>query len=305
MLDAYGAFLRNPDWLDDDFFVEWSRAVVTRLREKKIYLLVDETRLGARMAVMMVGVAFDKRCIPLLWRCYKANSGEDYPPEGQVQMIMDMLSLIQKALPKYMKAVVLADRGIGCSSNLCSQVDKKGLGYLFRLTRKTKMFNEEGEITIFDKAKRGEKWSGEGLVFKKKKIPARIHSIWAEGYVDPLLLVTNDKALTGQEYKKRNQIESQFKDLKSNGWNWARSYQRRPEKMARVLAIMVVAYAWILSLGSLAVEQGRALRLQKNKGGGWRRKWGLFKEGLVYFVEVASRFGVCPPLQFVPDKRLF
>lgn len=298
-------FVENGKWGGECYFVEWSCAILTRLRSKRIYLLVDETKIKDRIAVMMVGLAFDSRCIPLVWRCYKANSHEHFPAEGQVKMIGELLSLIQKAMPSGMKAIVLADRGIGTSPKLCKQVNERGLKYLFRITRQTKIVTEAGELTIYHQAKPGRSWSASGRVFKKRgHIPAHVRVIWEKACVEPWLLVSNDTSLTGHEYAQRNWQEQTFRDLKSGGWNWPKSYLRCPQKMSRFLAILAVAYTWMINFGCYAVEQGRARGLIRDKAGKWRRQWSLFKEGLQFFTEYVNRHGVCPKLKLVPDRRL-
>src|SRR5690242_19723112 len=59
----------------------WVRWVMSQYDGEEVVLLVDETKLGKQMSVMMVGLAYQQRCIPLVWRCYKSNA---YPAEGQV-----------------------------------------------------------------------------------------------------------------------------------------------------------------------------------------------------------------------------
>lgn len=298
-------FLDNEKWCTERFFLEWSRAILTRLGSKRAYLLVDETKIKDRIGVMMIGVAFDGRCIPLVWRTYKANSSADYPAGGQVNMIADMLSLIQRTMPSGMKAAVLADRGIGTSPSLCREVKRRGLTFLFRITKMTKILCDAGELTIYDQIKLGQTWRASGKVFTKRgRIPAHVRAIWDKGCESPWLLVTNDASLSGREYGMRNWQEQTFRDLKSGGFNWTGSYLRCPQKMSRLLAIMVVAYAWMLSFGSHAVEQGRAKRLIRDESGNWRRQWSLFKEGLRYFVEYVTRKGINPKLQFAADRRL-
>ena len=69
------------------FWVEWVRWVIGALGHGKITLLVDKTKWHDRIGVMVVGVAWQKRCSPLVWRCYEANNAAAYPVEGQVAMI--------------------------------------------------------------------------------------------------------------------------------------------------------------------------------------------------------------------------
>ena len=298
-------FLSNRKWDMDQFMVEWTRWVLSCLKVKRIHLLVDESKIRDRIGVMMVGVAFDGRCIPLAWRCYKGNSVKDYPPEGQVEVIASLLELVRAGLPASMTVLLSADRGIGTSPKLCRRVDKLGFKYLFRITKQSKILTENGELTIYDQVKPGTIWKAEGKVFKQRgRLPAHVRAIWEKDCDEPWLLITNDPGLTGQEYARRNWQEQSFRDLKSGGWNWSRSYVRCPQRMTRLIAILVVAYAWTLSMGCHAVENGLARSLTQGERPKPRRQWSLFKEGLTYFIERVTPKYFCPPLRFVPDKRL-
>src|SRR5689334_12409711 len=56
----------------DPFFSGWTKSVVNRLKQKQIVLVVDETKLKTQFGVMVVGVVYEGRCIPLAWRVYRA-----------------------------------------------------------------------------------------------------------------------------------------------------------------------------------------------------------------------------------------
>src|ERR1700690_3564027 len=96
----------------------WVRWVWQEYGEGRQGVLGDETKLSGHLGVMMLGLAYQGRCIPLLWRCYVANSKADYPVEGQVGIIMDLLNQLKAALPSDAKILVQADRGIGNSNHL-------------------------------------------------------------------------------------------------------------------------------------------------------------------------------------------
>ena len=64
-------FLDNKAFPLEAFFAGWSRWVVEALGCEEVTLLVDETKLHERMAVMMVGIAWEGRCLPLAWRTYR------------------------------------------------------------------------------------------------------------------------------------------------------------------------------------------------------------------------------------------
>lgn len=297
-------------WLDNQaldlngFFREWSQWVVEAVGSQTVTLLVDETKLQDQVGVMQVGLAWQGRCLPLAWRTYSANCHADYPAEGQVGMIAGLLQQVKAGIGSQVEVLVLADRGIGCSPELCRVVAGLGWRYLFRVTCQTKVVTAEDDYTIAQQVQPGEVWMQAGLVFKQRgRIPAHARALWAMGYDEPWALVTNDERLTGHEYARRNWQEQSFRDLKSAGWKWGQSRIRLPQHTANLLVLLVVAYVWMIALGSQGVAAGCMHTLVARLDGSCRRLWSLFREGLRYFVEVVQRHTVYLGLVFIPDRR--
>lgn len=298
-------FIANRAVEMDQVSEEWIRWVMSALESETVYVLVDETKLGEHLALMVVGVAHEGRCIPLAWRCYRANSAAEYPAEGQVAMIEQLLRRLQAGMSANKRVIVMADRGIGTSPALCRCVDRLGWTYLLRVTKMSKICTASGEYTIAQMVHRGEVWSAEGRIFKQRgHLSAQARAIWGQDYDEPWALVTNASDLTGHEYAYRNWIEQSFRDLKSAGWQWESSGIRHPDHMARFMLLLAVAYGWVLALGSYAVHWGRARALHRRPGSPLRRQWSLFKEGLQLFAEYVHRRGVCLTFCFLSDKRL-
>jgi hypothetical protein len=297
-------FLDNGNFPLQAFVRDWIQWVAQAVNSSEWTLLVDETKIQDRVAVMVVGLAWENRCLPLVWRAYPANSREGYPAEGQVKMIESLLKQVQAALPTHIQVLVLADRGIGTSPDLCRAVEGLGWQYLFRVTCQTKIVAEVGEFTIAQQVKAGEIWAMEGKIFKKRgQIPAHARALWSLGYDEPWALVTNDARLTGHEYARRNWQEQSFRDLKSGGWQWGDSRIRQADHMERLLVLLVLAYAYMLALGSQAMAESPFSPLQRHKDGRLTRHRSLFHEGLDYFVECIQRLTICPKLCFIPDRR--
>jgi hypothetical protein len=297
-------FLSNAAFPLRQFFAEWTGWVVKAVGSQEVTLLVDETKLHERIGVMVVGLAWQKRCIPLVWRAYRANDAASYPAEGQVKMIEGLLKQVQAGLPPAVMVLVLADRGIGCSPDLCQAVAKLGWCYLFRVTCQTKIVTAEGDCTIAQQVQPGDIWAASGLIFKRRgRIPAHARALWGVAYDEPWALVTNDDGLTGHEYARRNWQEQSFRDLKSGGWHWGESRLRRPAHVERLLVLLVIAYAWIMAIGSHALAADQAHPLHSRPDGQFRRQWSAFKDGLHFFVEYVQRYSICLQLLFIPDKR--
>jgi hypothetical protein len=297
-------FLDNKRFPLERFFQEWVSWVVEALALKQVMILVDETKLQDRVAVMMVGLAWEGRCIPLVWRAYRANDARAYPEEGQVRMIENLLCILHGALPPEVRVVVLADRGIGTSPDLCRVVAGFGWHYLFRVTCQTKIVTAQTDYTIAQQVQPGDIWAMSGTIFKKRgQIPAYARALWSVGYAEPWALVTNDERLTGHEYARRAWQEQSFRDLKSGGWHWGASRIRHADHVQRLLVLLTLAYALMVALGSQAVSQKRGHALQQHAEGRVSRHYSLFREGLDYFVELCQCHTRCPQLLFIPDQR--
>jgi hypothetical protein len=244
-------------------------------------VLVDETKLGNHLGVMMLGVAYEGRCIPLVWHCYHPK---DYPRCGQVSLILNLLLHVKKALAEYVDVLILADRGIGTSPQLCRYIDDLlGWRYLFRVTCQSKIVSEAGDYAIAKMVKEGQIWCASGKVFKKRgKIPAHARAIWSLGYDEPWALVTNDEQLTGFEYAARNWQEQSFRDLKSGGWQWDTSHIWIPSHARRLIFLMALAYAWMIALGAQVFQTEQHARPKRFKGR-CERRYSIFREGLHHF----------------------
>lgn len=288
----------------EEFFREWSRWIVGAVGSKTVTLLVDETKLHDRIGVMMVGMAWEGRCLPLAWHVYRANCHASYPAEGQVRMIEKLLEQVKLGIGDDVSVLVLADRGIGCSPDLCRAVDALGWHYLFRVTCQTKIVTEESEYTIAQQVQPGEIWGQSGRIFKKRgQIPAHARALWGLGYDEPWALVTNSACLTGHEYARRNWQEQSFRDLKSGGWQWGDSRIRTPQHVANLLILLAFTYTWMVALGSQAVAVGCSQALIRSAGAKPRRHWSLFREGLRYFNQFVKRHTICLGFTFIPDTR--
>src|SRR5579863_348536 len=69
---------RLQRWLDngrvesEECQRSWSKWVLSKVdMSAGLTLLVDETKLSEHMSAMVVGLAYERRCIPLAWCCYR------------------------------------------------------------------------------------------------------------------------------------------------------------------------------------------------------------------------------------------
>lgn len=270
------------------FFAGWTRSVVEQAGVRRVVLIVDETKLEAEWGVMVVGLAFHERCIPLAWAVYRANDAAAYPSEGQVNLILRLLGAVQAGLPAGMPVRVLADRGIGTSPALMRGIAALGWTFLFRVTKQSKLILPDAtEVTFYDQVTQpGDSYAASGTVFKKRgQIPGHVRVLWGLDARERWSLVTNDPALTGWEYAQRMWIEEAFRDLKSQGWQVEDACLQTPDRMANLWIILVVAYTWMLFFGYALWRQGRVSAPKRRPDGAYGRRWSLFREGWQAFLK--------------------
>jgi hypothetical protein len=269
------------------FFGEWTGSVVKALKQKRVVLAVDETKLKDQLGMMVVGVVYQGRCIPLAWRVYRANSAVGYPAEGQVQMIMRLLTDIQAGMPHGVPVLVLADRGIGTSPDLMRGIMALGWTFLFRVTRQSKILLADGSaVTFYDQVTTpGQAYAASGCVFKKRgRVPAHVRVLWGLHATARWALVTNDPTLTGWEYALRMSLDEAFRDLKSFGWHLEDAALTCPQRIAHLLIFLVVAYAWLLLWGHHLLTHNAIVHPHTRPDGSVVRRWSLFREGRQAFL---------------------
>jgi len=283
----------------------WSGFVVRHYVGERLILLVDETKLGNNLSVMVVGLAYRGCCIPLAFWCYQEAAW----PLGQVALIEQLLGWIAQTLPEGKVPLLEADRGIGTSPDLIRVVEKLGWHYLFRVQGQTRFQLPDGTtITLKEVVLPGGAWSAQGKAFKKAGwLPAIAHVIWDTPYRQAWCLVTNCSHISARLYANRYWQEAAFRDLKSDGWQWQKSLVFTPAHANLLLLVLSVAYAFVISLGTLAFEEPALTNHIFNKRLSiFRNGLRLFQRGLVFlnalFRALTQPFFVfldAPPLKTV------
>jgi hypothetical protein len=275
---------RLQRWLDNERIViatcqeRWIKWVLqTGVKPgERVYLLVDETHLSDNLSTMVVGLAYQRRCIGLAWWSYPPDAW----PCGQVALIGELLRRVKAVLDPSHEVIVEADRGIGTSPDLIQVVRALGWSYLFRVQGHTHFRapdQAEGEIQQLT-TRGGTPFQGAGEVFKKAGwVPCQVRVIWEAAYEEPWCLMSDRSDLTGREYGCRNWQEQSFRDLKGGGWQWNHSHVWQPDHADRLLLVLWLAYALTLSFGWLAYRDP-ALRVQATRG--TRLRFSLFRLGL-------------------------
>ena len=242
-------FLANDRVVMKRLFSWWIAWVLRLWGKAALLILVDETKLSDHVAVMMVGVAYQGSAIPLIWRAYRV---EDYPEEGQVALMSELLDQLRSLLPPQQMAMLLADRGLGTSPAWQERLSNSGWQYLLRVQRST-LIRLPGQKPqpLRRLVGYGQTWTAYAQVFKKAGWQWKwVYLVWELGYAEPCCLFSNQAGLSPDLYSHRFQHEASFRDLKSDGFNWQRSRVWLPSHVERLLLVLALASLWSLTEGT-------------------------------------------------------
>lgn len=261
----------------------WIQWVWSSLDTPCAVLLVDETKLADRVGIMKVSLAYEKRAIPLVWRCYRANSALDYPQQGQVLMVWGLLARVIAVLPADARPIVQMDRGLGHSSAMLKALKRLGIRFQVRVKQTTTFTSRRGHTCLLqDLVKPGEQITCHGTIFRYgKRVKGTVHLIWELNQMEPWCLVTNDPQVRGAVYALRMWQEESFRDLKSGGWQWQCSYVTSPDHAHRLLFVLALAYAWMLTQGCFVLNGDPAI--QREVFDGKHNKYSIFRTGVRFF----------------------
>lgn len=261
----------------------------------QLALAIDATLHGDRVVALVVSVLYRSSAIPIAWHILPANEkGEWLPP------ILNLLKLLAPVVPKNMRVLVLADRGLW-SPRLWNQIEDLGWHPLLRVKNNTS-FQPLGGCR--QSARHlvpgpGYAWVGSGTAFStpKRRRFGTLVVVWAEDQAEPWIVLTN---LPPQEvgicwYGLRVWVELGFRALKGVGWKWQHTQRTDSQRVARHWLVLAVAMLWVLAYGTRAEDAaaqglppGR-LRTPPQQPTYPGRKVSVFRQGISWLRQQLSR----------------
>jgi len=113
-------------------------------------------------------------------------------------------------------------------------------------------------------------------------LPVGFKSKNKKGMPELQIIVSFNKPDQAQEaYKERWQIETAFRALKTSGFNIEDTHLTDLDRVAKLLALVMVAFVWAYKAG-IYLNKIRPIKIKKHG----RRAKSLFKYGLTYLAKV-------------------
>jgi len=227
---------------------EWGR--------RKLYLALDTSMLWGQFCLIRIAVVYRGRAVPLVWRVLKHSSSS-----VAYEVYKDLLLKAAELLPPGCRVVFLADRGF---ADIDLMTGLKRLGWHYRIRIK-------GNFLIYRrgyrrcKVKRVPLACGQARFWHNVTITAQrfgpVHLALARprGGTECWFVVSDEPTdlETLDEYGLRFDIEENFLDDKSNGFQLESSLLRSADVLSRLCFVLAITTLYLVSQGTEVVRQGK------------------------------------------------
>ncbi len=231
--------------------------------EKWLPLAIDTTTIGQNFTVLSLHVLYQGCGIPVAWKIVKGTEKGSWKPHW-----LHLFQSLIEAVPTDWQVIVSADRGL-YADWLFEEIRELNWHPFLRINHQgTYQLRGEEEWRCLDTvvANTGMSWSGVVTCFQTNPLNCTLLARWDEDYKDPWLIVTDLEPEQGNAlwYGLRAWIESSYRDLKSDGWQWHKTRLREPARAERIWLAMAVATLWTITMGN--GEQEHLQKTFKDKG---------------------------------------
>jgi hypothetical protein len=272
--------MRMRRWVKDEIDVEavylpFARHILEALSHLPLVLVLDGSQAGRGCMVLMVGVLYQKRALPLAWLVYKGKKGH-----ASAERHMQALEKVLPLLPEGSEVVLLGDAEYDTTEMI--EWIEKNTTWQYVLRTAAQIYVQTGQQTQPIRNYPLEK--GQVLFLPQVGftqaacLTLNVVGWWASRYEEPIFMVTN---LTSpyqacRYYRRRFRIETFFSDQKSHGFHIHKNHLADPARLSRLLIAACLAYIWMISQGLQVIASNLTALIDRNE----RRDKSLFRLGL-------------------------
>ena len=239
---------------------EWYRPVARKLiapfASQRLRLVIDVTKVGFNHRLMVIGLAYRKRTLPLAWSVHRGARGHT-----TVQEQLALFQAITGLIPSDSEVWVLGDTEFQ-HVPLLRWFRKRGWHFVIRQQGRIKIYRanhgwqkintlalEEGQtrcigwVRLTERYNRGWFW----LV---------LH--WESGEDEPWYLISDrsgERCLI-RLYRVRMWIEEMYGDMKGHGFDLEATHLRDAERLSRLFLGVCITFVWFITLGTWVVKRG-------------------------------------------------
>jgi DDE family transposase len=222
---------------------------------KRMYVAWDTSMLWNTYGLIRLSIIYRGRAVPLGWRVIEHGSAA-----VSFETYQDLLDEAKSRLPVACKVGFLADRGFA-DTQLRGHL--RGLGWHFRIRIKSTFWISPAHLAPFQVGEialqPGHMSGGQAVSITDKHFgPVHLAVARPLGSDEYWSVVSDEPAefKTLAEYGLRFDIEENFWDDKSNGFQLESSLIRSAEALERLCCVLAITTLYLVSVGTLVVKKG-------------------------------------------------
>jgi hypothetical protein len=281
-------------------YLPFARQILEALSHLPIVLVMDGSQAGRGCMVLMVGVLYQKRALPIAWVVYKGKKGHT-TAERHIQGLAKVVPL----LPEGSEVVLLGDAEYD-TVEMIAWVEKN-TGWQYVLRTSPQIYVQAGQQNQSIRnypSERGKVFHLHDVGFTKTaRVILNVISWWASRHEEPIFLVTNlrNAYQACRYYRRRFRIETFFSDQKSRGFNIHKSHLSDPARVSRMLIAACLAYLWMICQGVQVMASNKSTLIDRTE----RVDKSLFRLGLDWIkYALKHRLDFQPLFHFQPLETL-
>ena len=224
--------------------------------EESIFLTFDTSLFWDKYCLIRLAVVHRGRALPVVWRVIEHDSASISFADYQ-----EMVRQAQPRLPESAKVVLLADRAFVHTKLMTMVTSQLGWHYHIRIKSNTWIWHGNWRQPKNFHLHRGEAICLHNVRIHKGEYYGIVHVIIGRNNVNgELWAIVSDEKTTLQtfsEYGLRFDIEENFLDDQSGGWNIQRSMIRDVCALSRLWFILAVATLYLSAQGVEVVDSGK------------------------------------------------
>ena len=251
---------------------------------KRVYIGLDTSMLWNTYCMIRLSVIYRGRAVPLTWKVIEHGSSA-----VSFEVYQDLLEDAKRCMPFACKVIFLADRGFA-DTQLMAHLRK--MGWHFRIRIKSNFWIYPSHLTPFQV---GDMDLAPGHIRCWQEVKITDHHFGPVHLAvsrplgsDEYWYVISDEAAdvkTLAEYGLRFDIEENFLDDKSNGFQLEDSMIRSAEALERLCLVLAMTTLYLVSLGTSVVQRGKRRVVDPH----WFRGASYFKIGWHWITYALTR----------------
>jgi Transposase DDE domain len=297
--------MRMRRWVKEQIEVEavympFAQQILEALAHLPLVLAMDGSQAGRGCMVLMVGVLYQKRALPIAWLVYKGKKGHA-TAERHIQALEKVVPL----LPEGSEVILLGDAEYD-NTEMIAWIEKNTT-WQYVLRTSPQIYVQSGPLNqpVRDyPLEKGQVFHLQNAGFTKTaSVTLGVIGWWASEYDEPIFLVTNlqntDQACCF--YRRRFRIETFFSDQKGRGFHIHKSHLADPARLSRLLIAACLAYIWMICQGLQVIASNQTALIDRTE----RIDKSFFRLGLDWIkYALKHHLDFQPIFQFQPLETL-